>query len=156
MGVMGGIGPIEHELDEVPPAGQVELGTKIGKRRAGCVHCFGLSKVARGGFGYRILAGFYRIIYRLLPDKWRGLPHLTAYYRLLPHNDFVRWSAGVLEYWGERSGQRRREWTFAGKSADFHGLLREVARKFAQIRAVVPRCHAFLRVTLFFRREFHE
>jgi hypothetical protein len=43
------------------------------------------SKVARGGFGYRILAGFYRIIYRLLPDKWRGLPPLAAYYRILPH-----------------------------------------------------------------------
>jgi hypothetical protein len=59
------------------------------------------SKVVRGGFGYRILAGFYRIIYRLLPDKWRGLPPLAAYYRILPHNDLL--GRGVLEYWGKEN-----------------------------------------------------
>ena len=32
--------------------------------------------------------GFYRIIYRLFPDKWRGQPALPAYSRLFPHKFF--------------------------------------------------------------------
>jgi len=39
---------------------------------------------------------------------------------------------------------------YAGKVADFYAFFREVSRKFAQIRAVVTRFYAFLRVRLFF------
>ena len=49
------------------------------------------------------------------------------------------------------AGQRRRVRTFAGKSADCYGLLREVSRKFAQIRPVNPRLFGLLRVQTFFK-----
>src|SRR5258707_8347083 len=42
------------------------------------------------------------------------------------------------------------------KSSDCFTKLRESSRKFAQIRAVVTRCYALLRVGGFFRREFRK
>ena len=47
-----------------------------------------------------------------------------------------------------RKHWRRR--TFAGKITDFYAFFREVSRFYAQIRAVVTRCYAFLRVRLNF------
>jgi hypothetical protein len=47
---------------------------------------------------------------------------------------------------GSKIRQKVRRRTFAGKVTDFYAKLREVSRKFAQIRAVVTRFYAFLRV----------
>src|SRR6267154_2729617 len=58
------------------------------------------------------------------------------------------WENGVQEFWsigGERCEMLR---VVAQKSAKVH----EVSRKFAQIRAVVTRCYAFLRVGPFFSK----
>jgi hypothetical protein len=87
--------------------GQVELGTKLGKRRAGCVHCFGHSKVVRGGFGYRILAGFYRLATaycRLAVGFYRLLPHITASCRIMICWEMEWWSIGVLRGSGVGKG----------------------------------------------------
>ena len=50
--------------------------------------------------------------------------------------------------WEAISG--RAVWIFAGKITGCYAKVREVSRKFAQIRPVIPRCYAFLRVRLIF------
>jgi hypothetical protein len=66
-------------------------------------------------------------------------------------NPYGKWSAGVLEYWGQRllgSGGRARN--YAEKITGFYAFFRGFPRFYAQIRAVFTRFYAFLRVGLFF------
>ena len=72
---------------------------------------------------YRIGSGFCRIIYRILPDKWRGQPALTPYYRFLPLNVFCATKRSLDSLWGGK-------WKAA---ADLRWeKLRIVSRKFAK------------------------
>src|SRR5882762_5990691 len=61
--------------------------------------------------------------------------------------------AGVLEYWeqGCRKRRARRERSYAGKITGCCAKVREVSRKFAQIRPVITRLFGFSRVRPFFR-----
>jgi hypothetical protein len=71
-------------------------------------------------------------------------------------NQYGKWSAGVLEWWSIVGGgcrnrrTRRASAELCGKKC---GFFRDVSRKFAQNRAVIPRCYALLRVRPFFVRK---
>jgi hypothetical protein len=115
---------------------------------------------------YRIRSVFYRIgtsfyplatvYYRTNSSFYRLLPHIIASYRIMSFRRWNggvleccgKWGAGVLEYWRERRECGLR--TYAGKNTGFYAMFHESPRKFAQIRAVVTRCYAFLRVGAFF------
>ena len=53
--------------------------------------------------------GFLPDNLQLLPDKWRGKPALTAYYRLLPDNVFLRAKRSLEPRWGSLEGGFARE-----------------------------------------------
>ena len=97
--------------------------------------------------------GFYRIgmcFYRIIGGFSRLFPHLPGFSRII---FFARPSgqAGLGSPSGRAMGKHGVR-IFAGKVTDFYALLREVSRKFAQIRAVFTRFYAFLRVATIFRK----
>jgi len=125
--------------EETPKAGANGVG--CGKRR---------EKVA---VFFRIAASF--------PASSQHFPAFPTFSHL---NLFLakrrRFTAEAQRRRGSGEGSRARNYarnvvTKVHESSDCYGLLREVTRKFAQIRAVVTRFHALLRVGLFLTTDGH-
>src|SRR5882724_10262701 len=93
-------------------------------------------------------AVFSRIFSHLFPP-FRSISHLfppfpTSFLFYGQAERVGKWSVGLSERWGDRSGKTRRAGgrIYAGKSADCCAKVHESSRKFAQYRPVNPRCLA--------------
>jgi len=111
---------------------------------------------------YRISAGFNRIttgFYRIILGFYRLLLRITASYRI----NFFSQAMGPIRRMGRMSEvlcplrvQNAVARNCAGKITDFSAMFHDFPRFYAQIRAVVTRFYAFLRVGPFLTTDGHE